>query len=56
MSAVAEDTLLSKWQRISFAMHALTVAAHLCELAGLSSIADRVMVLHLEAQAEREKA
>lgn len=56
MSAVAEDRLLSKWQRITFAMHAITVAQHLCELAGLSSVADRLMVLHLEAQAERERS
>lgn len=46
----------SRYLRITFAMHAITVAMHLCGLAGLTRIEEQLMLAHLEAQAERERA
>ncbi len=58
MSAASErtDVGTNRWMQITFAMHAITVAAHLCGLAGLSRIEEQLMLAHLAAQVEREKA
>lgn len=47
---------LGNWQAIDWAMKAISMASHLCFVAGLVDLSDRLLEIHGEAQARRDRA
>ncbi len=47
---------LSRWQSIDWAMRAISLAAHVCQAAGLDDVALELVKLHESARIHRDES